>query len=121
MQRRLYALDWNPNGTNDLIVTDEDCQVLDLLPEALFGVNVDKGQIGGGLLVTDGEEVWYDCTSPEVLFPACTVVREVTLTEALRQAAVSPCDDGDMVGAFLERHGLGLPPGPRLRLVGSAQ
>jgi hypothetical protein len=35
---QLYAVEWNPNGTNDLLVVDGDThEVLECIPEALFG------------------------------------------------------------------------------------
>lgn len=41
MNYLLIALDWAPNGTNDLIVYDKKRdKVIDCIPEALFGVNV---------------------------------------------------------------------------------
>lgn len=98
---RLYALDWNTNGTNDLVVTDEDGQVIDCLTEALFGVNVSKGQVGDGLFVTDGETTWY---AKGDAAEGLTVVREVTPSEASRNAAVSPTTDGSALEAFLVRH-----------------
>ena len=56
---RYYIQYWNPNGTNDLIITDEDSQIVACIPEATFGINVPLSDSIGGIAYTCGDFIGY--------------------------------------------------------------
>lgn len=39
---KYYVTDWAPNGCNTLIVTDQNNNIVDVLDEVLFGIDVSK-------------------------------------------------------------------------------
>lgn len=86
---RFYACDWNPNGTNDLIITDEgDCEILDIIPEALFGVRVNKSGFDDEFVT----HAYHNHITLEKEFdPDCmTMITEISPETLLDSIAVSP-------------------------------
>lgn len=91
--RYAYALESNPNGTNDLIMV-EDGEIIDSLSEALFGYrmtwNVNK-YLELSVCHEDfisSYEAAEDDQSDEYSTQLC---KEISLETALRFAACSPC------------------------------
>jgi hypothetical protein len=39
---KVMVFNYNPNGTNDIEILDENNEVIDSLPEALFGLNIGR-------------------------------------------------------------------------------
>jgi hypothetical protein len=88
---RLYITEWSPNGTSDLVITDIEHNILQVVEEAVFGVNGDfKYSI-------EGNEVFDNAGYDEV---DCRVA-EVSLKQVLSSVAVSPVSDGaDLIDAL---------------------
>ena len=72
---RIRVYNWNSNGTNDIEILDENHEVLDALPEALFGLNIGR---------TDD--------------------KVVPLSLCLKHIALSPVSDGSDVVRFLAKY-----------------
>lgn len=99
--KHLYVCEWAPNGTNDLVIVDEDNQIIEVISEALFGVRVSiDHRIDGqtaliedfiGTLATDDLE-------------AGVLVNSISLETALKRIAVSPVNDGRETVATLMKH-----------------
>ena len=53
---KFYVIDWNPNGTNDLIVRNADNNFVDAQESVLFGVDVFKLVSRGQIFDEDFEE-----------------------------------------------------------------
>ncbi len=64
MKHKIRCYYWNPNGTNDIEIVNLDGDVVDSIPEALFGVSINSN------------------------------TKFISLTQALRAIAVSPVSDG---------------------------
>jgi hypothetical protein len=73
MNIRVYF--WNPNGTNDIEVIDNTGEVIDSLPEALFGIDTGYKEFK--------------------VYP---------LIRCLKHIAVSPVSDGNETIRFLQRY-----------------
>jgi len=74
MRKSIRVYSWNPNGTNDIEIIANN-EVIDSLPEALFGLNT-------------GERDF----------------RVIKPNEAMRYIAVSPMNDGRCVVSMLKKH-----------------
>ena len=104
MKRHFYVTDFNPNGTQDLLITDCDGNIIDTLSEAIYGLHVrpEKGQIClNTIVVTDNELRKSLMDAPENL----TLVYPVNSSNLLlRHVAVSPVCDGTKTKEFITRH-----------------
>lgn len=98
--KRLYVCEWNPNGTNDLLVV-EDGEIKDRLPEALSGVNVrrDHRIEKQSYALEDFIAVLSDEENQEM---QCPLVQEISVASALRRIAVSPVTDGQEAIDFIK-------------------
>lgn len=89
---RFYAVEWNPNGTNDVVVVDQYNEVVDYIQEALYGVRVSYGRtlrVCAGELVYTIDKSYYE---PEIH----SVVKRVSKVELVQRRACSPIDsNGD--------------------------
>lgn len=99
-----YSDYWAPNGTSDLIITDEDGQIKMVLNEALFGAPVSDD---GMLAMTDGDSIFgtgRDIGDHEGL-PEDAMVWQLEAESVLRYIAVSPLSDGqetiDIIKGYL--------------------
>lgn len=93
--KRLFVSEMMPNGTRDLIVTDEDSQVLEVVSEAVFGGRVDR-DLSDQPLVCDGEMVFVADDDGEFL-NVFSEVFQVNLDFVLERIAVSPMQDGKTI------------------------
>jgi hypothetical protein len=62
MRYRIRVFSWNPNGTNDIEIINSKGQVIDCLPEALFGFDV--GLNTSGCFITPKKASMYVAISP---------------------------------------------------------
>lgn len=89
---RFYAVEWNPNGTNDVVVVNQYNEVVDYIQEALFGVRVSYGRtlrVCAGELVYTIDKGYYE---PEIH----SVVKRVSKVDLVERRACSPIDpNGD--------------------------
>jgi hypothetical protein len=107
---RLYVTEFNPNGTNDLVITNDDSQVVDYIPEATFGVRIPNNYLQLAIMingedVTAASENYADEVSelPETL----ALLTPITVGDLSRFLAVSPIDpSGDKVKSALLKHGV---------------
>lgn len=114
---RFFETNMNPNGTRDIIVTDENGTVIDSLGEAVFG-NIPvkhfdwSGDAQGNIVVCYyGESIGilsYEDDSFKGIqngdyFDICQVV-EVTLESILQNIAVSPVSDGSSNVEFFKQY-----------------
>lgn len=113
----IYATTWEPNGTNTILIVDQDLQIVDSLDEALFGVNVDgRDSLGNctfgaygefiGLATYDADEAQGELTPDQVRSGETefTEVMELELEYALGKVAVSPVSDGTETLQFLAKY-----------------
>ena len=87
MKLKYYVTEWNPNGTNDLLIADESGDVVNSVSEATFGINTKDS----GLFLSLGqwiESVHVDDYDPEM---HCQI-KEISYMDLLTQLAISPCD-----------------------------
>lgn len=102
-----YVVSWNPNGTNDLIITDKDSQIVDSLECATFGIDVMKGQYGDDLIVTDSESVFTTNREDFEESESIMIVRQVSVDELIKFRACSPVDpSGRELLRKLESYGI---------------
>lgn len=73
--KRIKVYYWNPNGTNDIEILDENHEVIDSLQEALFGLNVGSSDS-----------------------------KIVPLSQVMQKIAVSPVSDGNVTRDLLVKH-----------------
>ncbi len=71
---QIVVHNWNPNGTNDIEIL-VDGEVVDSMPEALFGLNI-----------------------------GCLESKVVTIRKCLEYIAVSPISDGSDTLRFFRKH-----------------
>lgn len=117
---KLYIAYWNPNGTNDLLVCDDDHQIIECIEEATFGINVTRGisdletvlvaddQCVFGIKLGETEHGETECGYATTELPSeLTVVSEITVDDLLKRLCVSPVDpDGSHVMARLRKAGV---------------
>lgn len=98
---RFYAVEWNPNGTNDLVVVNQYNEVVDYIQEALFGVRVSYGRT---LRVCAGElvyTIYKGSYRPEIH----GIVKRVSKADLVRKLCVSPIDpNGDAPRRQLKKY-----------------
>jgi hypothetical protein len=75
MKKSIRVYNWSPNGTNDIEILDESGEVIDSLPEALFGLNIGRVDF-----------------------------QTVGLKQVLKYIAVSPVNDGLVTVSFFKKH-----------------
>ena len=110
----LYVTDWAPNGTNDLLICDEDHQIVDSVESATFGIDVTKLQNGERQLVANSEDVFpvddeiaADWKQNEYVPSEFTLVRQIDIDTLRRKLCVSPLDpDGSELIGRLKRAGV---------------
>lgn len=102
---RFYATDLMPNGTNTLLVVDREGSVVDIMDDALFGVNVMPENLGAKLAVIDESgKVLDGLVKAEAMKYGVEVVRELSIKEVLANVAVSPVNDGSQVIEFVNKY-----------------
>jgi len=88
---RFYATDWGTNGTNDLIITDIDGQVIEYLESILFGINI-MGKTSL-LAIFDGESVFgTNQDIGDIAGLDHDLVRSIDSDDILQYIAISPID-----------------------------
>lgn len=114
---KLYTFAQNPNGTSDLLIVDSNDQVIDSIPEAVFG-DLESARFGwGGDAMGNinacfyGESIGMIEYSDEDLesieageISDVQQVVEVTLDTVLENIAVSPVSDGSQTIKQLSRY-----------------
>jgi hypothetical protein len=108
MNYRFYVTDWQPNGTNNLVITNENGEVVEYVSEALFGVSVDFNT--SELLVTDGH--WVLCLDDQEQVedvlngddPIFAPLMEISGFKAMHHIAISPVRDHSAVGSIIKRY-----------------
>jgi hypothetical protein len=90
----LYVTDWAPNGTNTLLVCDEDHQIIAAVEEATFGINVMEHRSPINDLIADGDQVFSTKRLPdgEELPSEFTFVRAIRPSDLFLKRAKSPVD-----------------------------
>lgn len=84
---KLYVTDWAPNGTNDLIACDAVGNVVDVLEEATFGIDVCRCKQQFGVYCGQLCDASDDA--------ADSVVAEIDVFTAYGSLAVSPVRSHD--------------------------
>jgi hypothetical protein len=96
----LYAIYWNYNGTNDLVVVDGSDNVIDSLPEALFGIDVFSGEPS---LLRDGNI--YDFNEFDAENDDFVICCKIDQYTAMARRACSPIDiEGAKTIDFLNKY-----------------
>lgn len=118
----MYITMEQPNGTSDLIITDRDGLVVEVISEALFGVwnrIKELDELGGCVALTNNEYVeyfeygmeayeWDDAEDKEVLcketfvsklleygdYQGVELLKSIGMSTVLKYIAVSPVNDG---------------------------
>lgn len=105
----LYVTDWAPNGTNDLLICDENHTIVDYIEGATFGINVMKHRSPINDLVANDTEIFSIARTEEELPSEFTFVKNVNVADLKKFLAVSPVDpEGTRVIAELKKHGIEL-------------
>ena len=97
---RFYVTDMAPNGTRDLIITNEDSQIIGVISEAVFGGRVTHNYATA--IVADDDSVWAcqrEARNGRVgialdSFIEGTEVFAVDYDWVMRHIAVNPMSDG---------------------------
>lgn len=79
---KMYLSDCNPNGTNDLIICDDDFDVVDSIPECTFGYS----KPGFDAYITEFGTILGECEDNS------TGLYAVSAKTVLSRVACSPCD-----------------------------
>jgi hypothetical protein len=90
-QFKAFAIEWNSNGTNDLVIVNENGEVMYAVQEVLFGYRVNQVSNGDHLVLLDNELAYLNQDDYEQL--GAPLVSEIDRETALRYAAVSPVSD----------------------------
>jgi hypothetical protein len=98
-----YVSDWGPNGTNDLIITDQDGTIVDSLSEAIFGVLCKLDPMGGAMHC-NGVEVFYVEAADLECLQVEDLVYEFDAEYLLRHVAVSPVSNGSKAIAMIKKY-----------------
>lgn len=105
----LYVTYWNPNGTNDLLVCDEDHQIVTVIDEATFGIDVMKYRSPINDLIVDDQQVFSIKRVESELPSEFTFVKQIELKELKRRLCVSPIDpNGEHLISRLKAAGIEL-------------
>jgi hypothetical protein len=106
---RFYVTEWQPNGTNDLIIVDQDSQIVEVIPEALFGVPTFFNR--HDLLVCDSDQVlrapWDQGFIDSILcgeISEFAPVEEISPYKALSHIAQSPVNNGSEAASILKKY-----------------
>ena len=103
----LYVTDWAPNGTNDLLICDEENQIVGCVEEATFGIDVMKHRSLINDLIADDTQVDSIERQNEELPSEFTFVRQIDIKTLKRRLCVSPSDpDGADLIRRLKRAGV---------------
>jgi hypothetical protein len=107
----LYVTDWAPNGTNDLLVCDENYYIIECIDEVTFGIDVTKSDVDEAQLCADSEQVL--CIDDMELVPDngsdITLVKRIDLGTLHMKLCISPMDpDGSDLKARLLKSGIDL-------------
>ena len=103
---RYYITDSNPNGTADLIVSDEDGTVVQYHIEAVFWPTTMRSD--ATFCLCDGESIFgsgRDIGEEHDDIPPDYYCWEVDIEDVLKRIAVSPCTDGKELIRELNRLG----------------
>lgn len=105
----LYVTEWASNGTNDLLICNDEYEIVHCIPEATFGIDVCKPGNQAMLFYGDyidsmpdaTDEVQYDTTMH-------TRLKQIDYTTLLKRIACSPLDaDGESILEQLKKYGIG--------------
>jgi hypothetical protein len=88
--KRLFVTEWNPNGTNDLIVLDTRNNSLQYIENSTFGINVEV--CGDSITVLDQYGELSEIESIDYDPATMTVLKSVSLIKVLRNVCCSPVD-----------------------------
>jgi hypothetical protein len=114
MKYRFYITDMAPNGTRDLLVTDDYNQLVEVLTESIFG-RVNVADTCGMILVADDRSVWgiEDYKQNEEVIESIkngyscdhTLVEQALYPfQLLKAIAVSPVDDGAETAKIIKKY-----------------
>jgi hypothetical protein len=102
-QIKFFATDWQPNGTNSLLVVNDEYEVIDSLNEALFGVNVANSTLAvfdNIIFSTEDKE-----TLKQFNGEIDTLLKEVSVEDIFKFRACSPIDpNGKNVIKFVQQY-----------------
>lgn len=109
MSYKFFVTEWQPNGTNDLIITDECYQIVATIDSALFGVRVDFK--ASELIVADSDQVLEAPWDAEFITAIlegdihefCPVI-EISAFKAMQHIAVSPVSDGSKAKSLIKKY-----------------
>lgn len=107
----LYVTDWAPNGTNDLLICDENHQIVSIVEGATFGIDVMKHRSPiNDLVASDAQVFSIPALEEGEEVPAeLTFVRQIDVPTLKRFLVVSPVDsDGAHLIAELKRNGINI-------------
>jgi hypothetical protein len=99
--KRLFACEWNTNGTNDLLIV-EDGEIIACINEALFGVRV-HAQISVELelsLVFEDQVLAYS----DEYADSHETCMEIDVEQAFNKVAVSPTQESNEVIDAIAEH-----------------
>jgi len=88
--KRLFVTEWNPNGTNDLVILDTRDNSVQYVECSTFGINVELGENSTMVLNAHGELEEIDSKeyNPEFM----VALKSVSLVRVLRNLCCSPVD-----------------------------
>lgn len=88
----LYVTDMSPNGTNDLIIVDNNNEIIDIIPEATFGLTKSKpdaaltdGMLDDAASLKDAELIEAGITQ---------ALYTVSIQKVMQNIAVNPVNNG---------------------------
>lgn len=92
---RFYTTQWSPNGTSELIITDDMNQIISVIPEALFNAPQSHNRIGetfGGvhLCPYDDSVMFYQNSDEFEEHEQEAIVYPLSLDDVLESLAQSP-------------------------------
>lgn len=87
----LYVTDWAPNGTNDLLICNEAHEIIHVVEQATFGIDVMKHRSPVNDLVATEDQVISVKRGTDIP-PDWTLVRAVTVKYLSQKLCVSPVD-----------------------------
>lgn len=90
---KIWVAYWNSNGTNDIIFTDNDYQVIGGLDEALFGFKIKPDALGNYVGCLDGKDMIL-VDSPNDSIELCHY-ESIDYDLCLKKLTVSPMRDWD--------------------------
>lgn len=101
---KLYVTEWQPNGTNSLVLVDDDGQVVSCLDRALFGVNVRFMNLDRQTVLSEDQILSVESDEYRESEGTLLLIEEIEPEVALERLAISPVSDGSEARDFIMKH-----------------